>query len=148
MALLPGMTANITIDVQKAENVLKAPAAALKFKPATTGRKPQGSVTMADSTRSGPGGFGRGGNRDQGDSVKSSGKHGALQDSASGRVFILTDGKLSRVPVKVGLSNGGFTAVEGELKPGDSVIVGVMSIDKNNTAAQQRSPFGGMGGRH
>jgi hypothetical protein len=62
-----------------------------------------------------------------------------------GRVWVLKAGNPARVPVKLGLSNGGFTAVEGELQPGDSVIVGSMSNDKNKPAASTL-PIGGPGG--
>lgn len=163
MALLPGMTANITVDVQKAENVLKVPAAALKFKPAMpgsqagvwAGRKP-GATATGDSTHKGPGGPGTGGGRGtvgnsaSGDTAKSSRLHRAEQDSTHGRVYVLTDGKLSRVAVKIGLSSGGFTAVEGELQPGQLVVVGLMNNnDKSKAPAQQLLGGGapGMGRR-
>jgi HlyD family secretion protein len=156
MALLPGMTANITVDVQKAENVLKVPAAALKFKPATpgAGRKPQGAFAVSDNARNGPPGgpgtgSGRGevGTRASGDTSKFSRAHGAGQDSTSGRVFVLADGALNRVPVKIGLSSGGFTAVEGDLTPGQLVVVGIMNNnDKSKTPAQQQLLGGGAPG--
>jgi HlyD family secretion protein len=146
MTLLPGMTANITIDVQKAGNVLKVPAAALKFTPPAAmggkGRKSRAGG-IGDTVRgNGP--------RQAGDTSTSRGANAGKGEAGQdrGRVFVLTDGKPVRVPVKTGLSNGGFTAVEGELQPGDPVIVSIMNTDKNNTAVQQRSPFGGMGGRH
>jgi HlyD family secretion protein len=146
MALLPGMTANITVEVQKAVNVLTVPAAALKFALPSTiggkGRKTQGAG-MRDSVRSGT-------SRGVGDTslARSTQLKKGEAGKDRGRVFVLTEGKPVRVSVKTGLSNGGFTAIEGELQPGQPVIVGVMSSDKNNTTTQQRSPFGGMGGRH
>ncbi len=87
LALLPGMTANVTVDVQKAENVLIVPAAALKFMPPNMGRwkRPQGGDSssakrgqwaMRDSMHAGSG------RRD------SSGSHswGGMRDSTkSGR---------------------------------------------------------------
>jgi HlyD family secretion protein len=145
-ALLPGMTANITVEVKKAGNVLTVPAAALKFAPPVAigkkGRKPQG-VGIRDSARAGSSREVRDTSLAQNTQLK---KGEAGQER--GRVFVLTDGKPVRVPVRTGLSNGGFTAVEGELQPGQLVIVGVISADKNNAAPQQKSPFGGMGGRH
>jgi HlyD family secretion protein len=158
MALLPGMTANITVNVQKTENVLKVPVAALKFKPAMTGgpggplHKPQGGTGMGDTARKGPGGFGKSGDRENysgnapGDTAKLSQRHGAAQDSTSGRVFVLTDGKLSRVSVKIGLSSGGFTAVEGDLQAGQQVVVGIMNNDKSKTPSQQLIGGGGAPG--
>jgi HlyD family secretion protein len=154
MALLPGMTANITIDVQKAENVLKVPTAALKFKPAVPGGSAAGGWRTSpgargDSSRSGAGGFGTAGgqgnyrNRSAGDSAQFAGKHAGPRDSTSGRVFVLIDGKLNRVAVKTGLSNSGFTAVEGELQPGQEVVVGLLNNDKPKAPAQQL--IGGSG---
>jgi hypothetical protein len=58
----------------------------------------------------------------------------------------LTDGKLSRVSVKIGLSSGGFTAVEGDLQPGQLVVVGVMNNDKSKTPSQQLIGGGGAPG--
>jgi HlyD family secretion protein len=58
-----------------------------------------------------------------------------------GHVFVLSEGKPKFVRVKTGLSNGGFTAVEGELQPGQQVIVGVMNA--NNKAPAQATPLGG-----
>jgi HlyD family secretion protein len=161
MALLPGMTANITIDIKKAENVLKIPVAALKFKPAMeggqpgVGRTPQGG--MADGSSRRPGGFGnngdsgRDGGRLPGDSTTFFRKHSGPQDSTHGRVFVLTEGQLKRTPVTLGLSNGGFTAAEGDLEPGQLVVVGVQNNDKVKAPPQQQLLGGGHGpgmGRH
>jgi HlyD family secretion protein len=147
LALLPGMTANITVNVQKAENVLKVPTAALKFKPAMAGgpawHKPQAGTGTGDSTHKGAAGFGRGGDRVPGDTAKSSRRLGAEQDSTSGRVFVLTDGKLNRVAVKIGLASGGFTAVDGDLQPGQQVVVGIMTT--TNRATVQSTPLTGGG---
>jgi len=73
-------------------------------------------------------------------------KRGGQQDTTAGRVFILTDGKLNRVPVKIGLSNGGFTAVEGDLQPGQLVVVGIQSNDKSKAPAAQLIGGGGAPG--
>ena len=120
MSLLPGMTANVTIDVQKAENVLKVPAAALKFMPPMAGAwKKRGAP--GDSSRAAAG-------KQPGDTTQKG--HGQWKKQAgedAGHVFMLAEGKPKFVRVKTGLSNGGFTAVEGEVQPGDQVIVGVLS---------------------
>jgi len=158
LALLPGMTANVTVEVQKVENVLTVPAAALKFMPpfppgqAEKWRKMHGADTSAAAGKPGQfaqrdstGGIGhaRGMRGDSSQAGHGQGwkKGDNNQDPTKGRVFILTEGKPVRVPVKVGLSNGGFTEVEGDLQPGQAVIVGVLNTDKNKPAAQ--SPMGG-----
>lgn len=157
LALLPGMTANVTVEVQKVENVLTVPAAALKFMPplppgaAEKWRKMHG----ADSSAAGKHGqfamrdtaalpHGRGGlHGDSSQAGHMQGQWKRQDDPTKGRVFILKDGKPERVAVKVGLSNGGFTEVEGDLEPGQPVIVGSMSNDKTKAAATL--PMGGGG---
>jgi hypothetical protein len=61
-----------------------------------------------------------------------------------GRIFILVNDKPVMVPVKVGLSNGGFTVIEGDVQEGQNVIVG--SLTQTSAKAQQpSSPFGMQG---
>ena len=173
MALLPGMTANITIDVQKAENVLKVPAAALKFMPpmaqggkwkkrsatggdtARAGRQSSGAPRDTGAQRSHGGGWGAAGASDTaqrrhgqwasagaGDTTQRA--QGQWKNQAGedmGHVFVLVEGKPKFVRVKTGLSNGGFTAVEGDLQPGQQVIVGV--LNPNNKAPAQAVPLTG-----
>jgi|WetSurMetagenome_2_1015567.scaffolds.fasta_scaffold01720_11 HlyD family secretion protein len=159
MALLPGMTANVTIEVQKAHDVVIVPVAALKFTPpiskagkwrhrgkagaadiAPAGR----SVAFAagDSAANKPHGGGR--VRVEGGDTASFSRRQPQSPAEEnrGHVFVLVEDKPKFVRVKTGLSNGGFTAVEGDVKPGDQVIVGVLGGDKN---ASQQGPFG-MGG--
>ncbi len=166
MALLPGMTANVTIDVQKAENVLTVPAAALKFAPpaAQGGTWKKRGPAAGDSSRAGrqwPGGAAR----DTGAQARRAGdttqrRHGQWASAGAGdtaqrghgqwkgqagedmgHVFVLVEGKPKFVKVKIGLSNGGFTAVEGDIQAGDQVIVGVLS----NKAPAQAVPLTGGG---
>jgi hypothetical protein len=59
------------------------------------------------------------------------------------RIFILEDGKPKRVTVTSGLSGGGYIAVEGELKPGQLVIVGTIGKKTGAQDNQQRSILGG-----
>ncbi len=63
-------------------------------------------------------------------------------------MFVLKDNKPVRVPVKLGLSNGGFAEVEGDLQVGDLVIIASVSNEKKPSA---QLPIGasppGMGRR-
>jgi HlyD family secretion protein len=137
MALLPGMTANITVNIQKAENVLMVSSAALKFTPpmAQVGKGKKRGAAAGDSTRAGrqwsgtPGDTGA--KRQHGAGF---GGTTASDTTQRGHVFILVEGKPKFVRVKTGLSNGGFTAVEGDLQAGQQVIVGVLT-DKNKSPA-------------
>lgn len=60
----------------------------------------------------------------------------------AGVVYVLRDGKPAPVSVRVGVTDGSFTEIRGDLKPGDQVITGGGPKPK----VQARSPFGGAGG--
>ena len=59
----------------------------------------------------------------------------------SGVVYVLRDDKPVAVPVRVGASDGSFTQVVGDLKPGDLVITG--GGPKPKAKAVQGGPMGG-----
>jgi HlyD family secretion protein len=59
-----------------------------------------------------------------------------------GRIFILENGKPVRVPVRTGLSNGGFTAIEGNVQEGQAVIIGLSSSSNSKQTTQTATPFG------
>jgi HlyD family secretion protein len=103
--LLPGMTAYVNIMVATHNNVLLAPNAALRFKPKL-------DDNSADKTTS---------NRGQNSGRKKSGK----EDTSSGKLYVIQDGKLTPLRVNVGISDGKFTEISSaELKVNDKVIVG------------------------
>lgn len=57
---------------------------------------------------------------------------------SSGTVYVLENGKLQRIPVSVGPSDGNQTEITGgKLRDGDSVVVGFV----NSTQAKKRNPF-------
>ncbi|MGA7616422.1 MAG: efflux RND transporter periplasmic adaptor subunit [Thermoanaerobaculia bacterium] len=124
--LRPQMTANVTIDVASVPNVLRVPNAALRFRPDpdATGRKSGNGPETGPSTS-----FER--------SVATSGEGGgigAMGAAVGGRrhdrhmqtVYVLgPNDALRPVKIRTGISDGRFTAVvDGELKPGDKVVVG------------------------
>ncbi|HEY6838061.1 MAG TPA: efflux RND transporter periplasmic adaptor subunit, partial [Geobacteraceae bacterium] len=122
MKLKPGMTANVSIETARKENVLRLPAAALRFKP-KEGKGGKGTKEAAAGSAQKPAGSGeRRMKREQGQ-----------------QVYILgPENKLVAVPVKTGVSNDGqVELVEGNLKENDEVIVEQISA--------QKKP-GGMGG--
>jgi len=98
--LMPGMTANVKILVERKENAVKIPLAALRFRPpgeAERNREPGGRPGV----RGAPG-------------------------EAARQIWVLgPDGQPKAVPVVLGLSDGSFAEVrEGDLRPGQEVIVG------------------------
>lgn len=103
--LLPGMTAYVNIMVAKHDNVLLVPNAALRFKPKLD--ENQADKTIA--TRS----------------QNSGRKKSTKDDTLSGKLYLIKDGKLTPIPVNVGISDGRVTEISSaELQVNDKVIVG------------------------
>lgn len=106
--LRPGMTATATITTERRQNVLRAPASALRFTPRQTAK--QTSLTLVQAPRR-PGGGGGGGNRGGG---------------GGSAVWVLREGasKPERVPLKIGRSDGKFTEIlGGDIKEGDTIVI-------------------------
>lgn len=144
-ALLPGMTATVSFQVAKAENVLRVPNAALRFQPtdemlaayrAAHPAEPTDApvaAPSADSPRSGqPVARGEGAPRAQAANGQPGGNGAGIarrRAADMGQVWY-TDatGTLQTVRVKTGLSNGQLTEVTGAgLKEGLELIAGVTS---------------------
>ena len=117
--LLPGMTAYVTIGVQRREKALLVPNAALRFKPAEAapakaqgGRPPAG---MAPGMGAGADGGG----------AKSGNAKGRKRDGQQATVYVLADGKLQPVALQLGITDSRNTEVlGGELAEGARVVVG------------------------
>lgn len=176
--LRPGMTANVTIKVERRDDVVRIPNAALRFRPpaapgandrtAGGGRPGSRAVASAD-------GGGRSGRSEaRASSVGADGGARAAQGGARGpgarpdgpgagtlagggrgaaggpapsmtAIYLLRNGKLEKLMVETGITDGSFTEVRGEaLKPGDVLVVGNDSNPRNANANLQPPP--GMGG--
>ena len=95
LLLKPGMTANVTIQVRKFDNILKIPNAAMRYRPVETTKEPGGGRTARKEA--------------PGQRVYRIGK----------------GGKAVAVRVKTGVSDGTSSELlEGDLKEGDEVITG------------------------
>ncbi|MGR4066180.1 MAG: efflux RND transporter periplasmic adaptor subunit [Vulcanimicrobiaceae bacterium] len=137
--LLPGMTANATVDVASAPNALIVPAAALQWKPyggqGATAQSPWGSVNGAAASP-------------------------AITAGATGTVFVKNGaGRPQAVPVQVTLSTAAFAAVvpaaPATLNVGDAIVVGSTGGHAHAAAAGAArsplsggSPMGGAGGSY
>ncbi len=176
LKLRPGMTATVSILVNKRENVLRVPTLATRFQPpkevlenlqtekiSSTDEK-QITQDRKDQNKSGQ----KAGGREEGqykrgmkrnDSPKTETSHGDwLQkkraESKMAKVWILEGGKnLKSIALKIGLNDNRFVELLSEqLKEGDEVIVGTtngstaMSSQMNNPFAPQRVMMGGGGG--
>jgi HlyD family secretion protein len=97
LRLKPGMTANVSIEVMRKDDVLKIPSAALRFKPVSDGDETEQKSPAGKRRTGGTGGQ---------------------------KVFVLKDGKPVPVKVKTGAAdNSHAELVQGELRPGQEVIV-------------------------
>ncbi len=107
LRLKPGMTANVAIILARQEDVLKLPNQALRFKPsfARTGEKTGGQTAAASGKR----------------------ESGGKDDKSKPKVWLRSpQGEPVSVEVKTGITDGAFSElVEGALKEGDEVIIGV-----------------------
>jgi HlyD family secretion protein len=109
LSLLPGMTANVRIVVERRESALKVPNAALRFRPA-------GATEPPPAQRRAP-------------------EKANRSASAAGRVWILEAGAPKPVDLRLGLNDGTSTElVEGSLSEGAQVIVGLAAGAQNREA--------------
>jgi HlyD family secretion protein len=129
MKLKPGMTANVNIVTARGENVLTVPNAALRFRPPAP---PEGGRP------GGPGGTG--------------GQEAAAPPPAGTKtVYVLRQGRPTRVNVKAGVTDGSYTQVEGELNEDDQVITASSAAAGATPGAGAgagggQRPAGGLGG--
>jgi HlyD family secretion protein len=123
LKLKPGMTAAVTIETGRADDVLKVPNAALRFTP----RSPE---TARD---------GRG-----------NGRGSSSSEHVREAVWVLAQDLPTRVPVETGITDGRDTAiVGGDLQSGVPVVTGTASTAATPSTSPSSSPllpFGGRGG--
>jgi HlyD family secretion protein len=166
LKLMPGMTATITVLVDRRGNVLKLPNLALRFQPPASelaalresfqrdttrfrgmsGRTPSEDSAKVAEMRSrwraqqGQRSQGAGG---EGSAFEGRSKTGNGGTSNHARIWILdANKKLKPVPVRLGLSDGTYSEIlDSTLKEGDEVVVGVISDESSR--AQQTNPLSG-----
>ena len=120
--LKPGMTSTVSIQVARADNTLRVPAAAMRFTPTEQVLKefPAADEPAAGERRRG----------------------GALgaEALAKAAVWQLIDGRLTRIPVRVGVSDGTQVAITTDrLAEGASIITGIARSDATTAAAPASS---------
>jgi HlyD family secretion protein len=139
MKLKPGMTANVSIEVAKKDDVLKLPPAALRFRPKSKSDDPSdksserngahGQRPTVGAPGAAPGGVGKSG-------------PGKTRDRNL-QVYLLTNGKPVATPVKTGIANNSsIELTESGLKEGDEVIVEQVGGDTKKKAGAGGSPMG------
>jgi HlyD family secretion protein len=127
LLLRPGMTATVSIIVRKAENALRLPAAALRFRPegyVRPGGRPGGAIPGAATAAERPAAGGPRRTRP----AESAGPPQAGEQRRAGRpttVFVLdATGQPKAVEVRVGISDGQYVELRDGLEEGAAVITG------------------------
>jgi len=154
--LLPGMTATVEFVVASAEDVLKVPNAALRFRPpeamlAAARERLQKEMAERRAAREGGGappsgdGAGTGGGRP--DAVSGPARGGSGNGAGGGwtrngtqpsMLYYLKDGQLAMMPVRPGITDGQYTEVRGPfLEDGMQVISGMTQVAQ----ATSTNPF-------
>lgn len=118
MKLKPGMTANVSIETARKDNVLKLPAAALRFRP-KAGKEAKGKPGTAAAPRK-------------------------MKQEAGQQVYMLSqENKPVPVPVKTGISNDGqVEMLEGNIKENDEVIVEQVASSQKKPDGMGSRPMG------
>jgi len=158
LALRPNMTANITIDVATVKDVLRIPNGALRFRPeekesagsAAARRTPAATVSTTPraggspeerAARGGP--AGPAGAMQQFDRTAGASSH---TRKAGQTIYELgANGEPKPTEVRTGITDGRYTeVVSGDVKVGDTIIVGLVTAKADASAGR---PPGGPGGR-
>jgi HlyD family secretion protein len=125
LKLMPGMTATVTIEVSRKDDVIRAPLQAVRFRP------PVEESNNADT----PAGRGSNGSEGRPDGKERGGpKRGS-------HLWVLREGKLVAIPARFGLQDLQFAEVlETGLKEGDEVVTGI-ELTQPPTSQAPQNPF-------
>jgi HlyD family secretion protein len=166
LALRPSMTANVSIDVATVRDVLRVPNAALRFRPETESGKPAPTPEAA-AAQTAPGEGAPGGGSGQGGRRGGAGSQAGGPVAGAARQFDRTGGGAKRKPgqtvytvpgpqteaapkpveIRPGITDGRYTQVaSGDLKPGDTVVVGLVTAKADATAGRPPGAPGGPTG--
>ena len=122
LKLKPGMTANVSILTAYKDNILTIPNTAFRFHPELDENKGASSTVK---------------------SYKESTKNEKRNDGGTYVWTISKNGKPTAVPVKIGITDGNSTEIiDGNLKEGDQLIIGVTSKEKRSSPEARPPRFG------
>ena len=169
LKLRPGMTATVSILIDRRDNVIRVPTLALRFQPPadvlekmkdqktdTSKQQDQSDRRMQSQggRRQGGGGEARGSfqQRQGGDSTRRQwgGQKRDQSESKRARIWILDENQnLKQIYITTGLNDNRYAeVVSGDLKESDNVVIGLLSAETASATTQQTNPFAprGMGG--
>jgi HlyD family secretion protein len=131
LRLKPGMTANVTVEIARASDALRVPNSALRVRLSPEVLAAIGEHPLA------PGGTATTGDRERA-SVDVNGGTGPLSRA---EVWLLVDGRLARVPVRVGVTDGTRTAVFSHALAEGAQVVTSITGDAPTTPTTSTSPL-------
>jgi HlyD family secretion protein len=116
LQLKPGMTANVSVEIARADHALRVPNAAFRFRPDPEVLQAMGRPQPAQG--------------DDGQPATSRADRRAQRNDINGQsVWVLTEAGLRRTPVQTGVSDGTVTAITGgDLAEGARVVTGVAAM--------------------
>jgi HlyD family secretion protein len=117
LKLFPGMTANVRIINGASPNARRLPVAALRFHPAAAAPATGSAKGQAKSGQS------------------KSNRRAVPGAQAQQTVYVLENGQIKPVPVKLGLSDGNYTEILSGLNEGQQVVTGTATMNKAAPAA-------------
>jgi HlyD family secretion protein len=121
--LFPGMTANISFEIEVRENVTRIPAAALRFMPTTFQVREQDRKYLT----AGPT------DNEAKPQLSATQKVEANKARARRVVWVKHNDGLHAVPVVLGLIDNQYAElIEGDLKVGDELVTGIQAIVRSN----------------
>jgi HlyD family secretion protein len=120
LKLFPGMTANISFEIETKEKVLRLPAAALRFVPTAQQVRPEDRKYVEDTTT----------DASKVTTIKSATEKADQSRNRQHRNVWVQDGDLLRaVPLTLGLIENQYAEIiDGDLKEGQPVVVGVEAL--------------------
>ena len=144
LKLKPGMTATVSVVTDRRRDVLSVPNAALRFRPegAPAGAPSSGTASSGAQRAAGA----QGGQGEQGNWRRNREEGGAGGDDGpppvvKRTVYVLIDEKPVVREVTTGISDGRVTEITGgDLKEGETVIVGTAGQNNQAQRGQQRGP--------
>jgi HlyD family secretion protein len=133
LKLKPGMTAAVTIETARADDVITVPTSALRFRPTEQVFEALGQKAPEPRQRASlPRRDAEGAKTGAGEAAK----------AARGAVWVLDNGELTRVPVQPSISDGSQTALlNSDLSPGTRVVTGTSTPAATAPAAPAGSPL-------
>lgn len=152
LKLRPGMTANVQIPVDERRGVLRVPNSALRFQPdpalVVDASKPQGASGAAGPSDGQGGRRGGASGPFGGERRNGEGSGGRLGPRRGSVVYVpAPGGRLEAVTVKTSITDGAFTALEGEAPAeGTRVVTGLATTRAMPGTGPMSSPMGPPGG--